>query len=254
MKKQLTIDEEHQIRLEMLVEIDQFCRKHGLKYQLAYGTLLGAIRHNGFIPWDDDADLLMPLPDLLRLKAIFSSENLYYCDVDTWKHYQYVFSRIVHKQTYSKVGLFSKDYGVFIDVYPAIGVPSNQNERNIFCKEANAMRQRYLKMGSMVRNLSLISPLKTIPGYDSFMKKHRDFLYNSTPYETAEVFLHYCGPISDFFTFDVFEELIDIDFEGYKFLAPNRYDEILTQKYGDYMKLPPLEDRHPYHGAKIYWK
>lgn len=254
MSKMLTLEQEHQVRLEMLIEFDQFCRTHNLRYQLAYGTLLGAIRHHGFIPWDDDADLLMPLPDFLKLKEVFSSEKLQYCDIDTWKHFDYAFSRIVYKNTYSKQGLFIKSYGVFIDIYPVIGLPSGEIAKYKFYTDVNAMRKKYLRMASIVRNLAYISPVRNFPGFDSFMKKHRDLLLFSTSYEEANSYLHYCGPIRDIFEFDVFEELIDVEFEGCMFLAPKRYHEILTQRYNNYMELPPIEERKPYHGAKIYWK
>ena len=69
--KEITLEERKQIQLRMLIEIDAFCRKHNIRYSLAYGTLIGAIRHKGFIPWDDDVDIMMPLPDMLRFKELW---------------------------------------------------------------------------------------------------------------------------------------------------------------------------------------
>lgn len=74
--KEITLEERKQIQLRMLIEIDAFCRKHNIRYSLAYGTLIGAIRHKGFIPWDDDVDIMMPLPDMLRFKELFKSETM----------------------------------------------------------------------------------------------------------------------------------------------------------------------------------
>ena len=70
-KNAITLDERKQIQLEMLIEIDKFCREHNIKYMLAYGTLIGAVRHKGYIPWDDDVDISMPLEDILRFKNEF---------------------------------------------------------------------------------------------------------------------------------------------------------------------------------------
>ena len=124
MKQKITLEERKKIQLEMLVEIDKFCREHNIKYMLAFGTLLGAIRHKGYIPWDDDVDISMPLEDMLRFKKEFKSDKLKYCDVDTEPNYAFPFSRIAHKQTYSKCGMIAKSYGVCIDLYPTIEVSS----------------------------------------------------------------------------------------------------------------------------------
>ena len=67
-RKQISLEEKKSIQLEMLKEIDAFCRNNNIKYSLAFGTLIGAVRHKGFIPWDDDVDIMMPLPDMLRFR------------------------------------------------------------------------------------------------------------------------------------------------------------------------------------------
>ena len=123
MKKQaIALDERKKIQLEMLKEIDAFCRTNDIRYSLAFGTLLGAIRHKGFIPWDDDVDIMMPLPDMFKFKRLFYSNNLKYCDVDTENHYDFPFSRIAYKPTYRQRGLIFQSYGVCIDLYPVISI------------------------------------------------------------------------------------------------------------------------------------
>ena len=101
----LKVSEIKEIQLEMLDEVDSFCRKNSIKYSLAFGTLLGAIRHKGYIPWDDDMDIVMPLPDMLRFKKEFRSKLLKYCDIETEPNYEFSFSRITYTPTYSRKGL-----------------------------------------------------------------------------------------------------------------------------------------------------
>ena len=82
MKQEISFEEKKRIQLEMLDEIDAFCRANNIRYSIAFGTLLGAVRHKGFIPWDDDVDIMMPLPDLMRFKQMFKSNTIDYLDVD----------------------------------------------------------------------------------------------------------------------------------------------------------------------------
>ena len=94
--RRLTTDDIRALQLEMMDEIDAFCRANGIRYALAFGTMLGAIRHKGFIPWDDDMDIIMPLEDMMLFKKKFQSNTIQYLDIDTCKHYDYHFSRVAH--------------------------------------------------------------------------------------------------------------------------------------------------------------
>ncbi len=141
-KRQITLEERKSVQLEMLKEIDAFCRAKDIKYSLAFGTLLGAIRHKGFIPWDDDVDIMMPLPDMLRFKELFHSDSMKYCDVDTEKHFEYGFSRIANVKTYNKRGLIAKAYGICIDVYPMVSVPLDSEKNELFFKKASELNRR----------------------------------------------------------------------------------------------------------------
>ena len=137
MKKEISLDERKQIQLEMLDEIDAFCRKHKIRYTLAYGTLIGAIRHKGFIPWDDDVDLLMPLPDMLRFKKEFKSEKIRFCDVDTEPYYEYPFPRLAYNETYRKEGIVATSYGINIDLYYLISMDPDREKTESFFEGAN---------------------------------------------------------------------------------------------------------------------
>lgn len=256
MTKLITFEEKRQIQLEMLKEIHEFCIKNSIRYSLAFGTLLGAVRHKGFIPWDDDMDIMMPLPDLLRLKNEFKSNSIKICDVDTQKHYEYAFPRIAHNNSYSKKGLVWKTYGVNIDLYTMVSIPDYLNQQNYYFDKVASFNTKNLRRwrSFIIRHF----PLTSIPFFDKAIKNYRNYYFYHIPYGSTNTYYMIAGPlkIRDKFIFkkDIFEETILLPFEGNSFCAIKCYDEFLTKRYGDYMQLPPENERHPYHGGKYYWK
>ena len=258
MKAPISFVERKKIQLEMLIEIDDFCRNHNIHYILAFGTLLGAIRHKGYIPWDDDVDISMPYEDLLRFKNEFKSDKLKYCDIDTEKYYDFPFSRVCYLPTYSKYGLICKSYGLSIDVYPLIEVSNSDEIISKQLKTAKKLvsRRIFVKKlrGFIIRHL----PVNTIPFYKQINSVYRDFLFNEMRVVGGGRFFFIAGLLELFkqhsLDFNPFDELIEVDFENHKFYGPARYDEYLSTRYGDYMKLPPENQRHPYHGEHYYWK
>lgn len=254
-KTPITLDERKIIQLEMLDEIDAFCRNHNIRYSLAFGTLIGAIRHKGYIPWDDDVDLIMPLPDMLKFKEIFESEKLAYADIDTIPNYEFHFSRIYYLPTYRKRGLLEKSYGVNIDLYPVVGMPDTEEEIQQFLKDIDPLYQKKLKLVTKRYRWIRYLPFVFVPGYKSTIRKLRDIILFRYPYETAKNYLH-AGSMRrvNILDFDVFDGLIDVEFEGHTFQSMARYHEYLTHCFGDYMQFPPEDQRHPYHGGTYYWK
>ena len=258
MKKEISFDERRNIQLDMLKEIDTFCRKNNIKYSIAYGTLLGAVRHKGFIPWDDDVDIMMPLPDMLRFKQQFKSKTLKFCDVDTEPHYSYSFPRITHTGTFSKAGLSFMTYGICIDVYTFVSIPDNKSEQDLFFSEAEVLSKKRLSFLRWDSRFRHFLPIKVLPGSDNVVRRFRDFLLNTFEYGSFGTYFVISGPlaIKDKMIYDVdlFEKLIEVEFEGSKFLSVAQYDLFLKKRYGDYMQLPPEDQRHPYHGGHYYWK
>lgn len=256
--RQISLEQRKQIQLQMLIEIDEFCRAHNIKYMLAFGTLLGAIRHKGYIPWDDDVDISMPLDDMIRFKNEFKSENLKYSDIDTEKYYEWTFSRITHKHTYNKTGIICKSYGVNIDLYPTFEVSSSDAKNKNIISRLMTPSKWYCRFIKLRRRIIRVLPLTSIPGFHKVVSRYRSLIHELLHCKDGGSFHCDAGPLEQFqlhtFDFNPFEDTVEVDFEGHKFIAPAKYHEYLTRRYGDYMKLPPEDQRHPYHGGKYFWK
>lgn len=258
-KKPIPLDEQKKIRLEILKEIDIFCRENDIRYSLAFGTLLGAVRHQGFIPWDDDLDIMMPLPDLLRLKSLFHSDKIEFCDIDTMSNYRCAFANLGYKATYRKEGIIGSFFGVGIDVLPYIGVSDDVSVRDAFFKKAEKFQKTRIDFLVWQSRLLKILPIKSILGFKKAIKNYRDYLYfNSLPYDKAKAFYVIALPLEKrdkcIFSKDLFDGFVDLNFEGIRVQCIEQYDFFLTQVYGDYMQLPPIEERVPHHGQTYYWK
>lgn len=253
--KRITPDEVKVVQLDMLREIDAYCRNNNIHYSLSYGTLLGAIRHKGYIPWDDDVDLIMPYPDLLRFKREFKSDKLKVLDIDTYDYYEWWFPRICHKNTYSKSGKFGTWYGINIDLYPVLGMVEDVEEIKKYMEKGTQLQKTAFNYINWYRRELKYTPFRFLPGYKKVIKRIHDYS-RMYPFEGAKKYFHVGGPFKmyEIFDYDVFSTLIDVDFENCSFLAPKRYDDYLKQVYGDYMTPPPEDQRHPYHGGVYYWK
>ena len=257
-KKPISIEERKVVQLEMLKEIDAFCRKNNIKYSLAFGTLLGAVRHKGFIPWDDDVDIMMPLPDMLRFKEIFHSKSMAYCDLDTDKYFQFAFARIANTSTYSQTGLICESYGICIDLYPVVAIPFDIESQTLYFNKACQL-EKYCDFLNKWRSRAIrYLPVKSIPFYRGSVRKLSNHLRYSYQYEKSKMFYIIAGPINLHHTmtynFDMFSKTIEMEFEGILFQVISEYDKFLSLRYGDYMTPPPEDKRHPYHGFQNFWK
>ncbi len=267
---QLNDSEIKQISLEILLEVDKFCRNHSIRYFLSYGTLLGAIRHQGFIPWDDDIDIVMPREDYEKFIALYSSEeNSKYkiVTMETDAYYHLPFMKLMDPSTLKVEAIdnYSDVRGIEIDIFPLDGLSDNYSKA---CKQLRKT-QLILKL----RNLSLYKGhgsknLFTFSFKLFFTKycKYRGFKYWL---KKAEVIAkkykfnqcEYVGNIStldygnrQIFKKEFFLDSVDVIFEGHYFKAPKEYKYILEQLYGNYMELPPIDKQvshHDFYSIKI---
>lgn len=259
-RKELSLDERKKLQLEMLKVIDAFCRKNNIKYALSCGTLIGAVRHKGFIPWDDDVDITMLYPDILRFRNLFRSENLKYCDIETEPNYGFHFSQIVSKKTYSQSGIH-KSYGVCIDLYPIIECSNDMDELHRLVDKGNILLRKRLSFMKWLYRIKKYTPFSSIPGYRKAVRDYYNFMINEVQCIGGGFYYQMGGPLvgksNNFFhnlwRFNPMELIIETQFENTSFYIPARYDEFLTTRYGNYMQLPPENQRFPYHGGHYYW-
>lgn len=266
--KELSIEELKSLQVEMLCRIDEFCNKNNIKYSLAFGTLIGAIRHKGYIPWDDDIDIVMPRTDYnLFIKTFNGSyENLYLLAPELNRNFYAPYANVCDNRTLLLEGLNGHrgiEMGVKIDVFPVDGTPPNEIDyRNlvnylIHIKYIMAIKRQVLSLFHP-KSFVIVSFYKMVYAFTSYincqqiiMNKIRLYPYEESEYVDTIVF-----PVYKYNRLlkSVFEEYIDVEFEGHMFKAIKEYDIYLKKIYGDYMKLPPVEKRIPHHGFTALWK
>lgn len=240
---------------EILDVIHQICVDHGLRYSLAYGTLIGAVRHQGFIPWDDDIDIIMPRDDYEQLLKIWQSEapkgyilQNSRTDLDFSQNFTKI--RKDHTTFLQSESERDKSYhkGIFVDIFPGDRVaPSKLGKTIQFCACAvNLLYSRGFPSGSgglvsFAEKILLKLPEKKYPSYRSRAEK----IIRKWNHNTA---LQFVFPSTiefsrKYHSADLFEHLKMIEFNGKQYLCVADSDAMLRRDYGDYMQLPPEEER-----------
>lgn len=253
-------------QLDMLIEVDRICKLHNIKYCIIAGTLLGAVRHKGYIPWDDDADVAMLREDYEKFRAACEKDldqnKFYFQDHVVTEGYRWGFGRVRRENTeFVRYGQEHMPYksGVFIDVFPLDGVPDNRILRGIHNFIGFTIRKtlwsevgRKTDKSGMMRGIySILSkiPRKAVFSiYDKFVR-----LSNFKETELVRI-LTFPTPKGRPYGYKRcwYAELKDIVFEGYTFPGAKDADGYLTYKFGNYMQLPPVEARRGHHPVSKY--
>ncbi|MBR4246586.1 MAG: LicD family protein [Treponema sp.] len=269
--KPVSIEELKAMQLEILKAIDDFCKKHLLSYSLCGGSLLGAIRHKGYIPWDDDIDIMMPRPDYEKFSSLFNENvsgntNLKFITCDNDIQYFQPFGKVVDMRTFmtNSYDRPVDSLGVNIDIFPCDGLPNNDAERDLYwkriAKAKNWNTLFYQKKNDkekgckkIIRRILFVFfrflPANTYAKKLNKMAMKNDF--DTSRYVACSVFGY--GRKEEM-PKSVFDSFVELDFEDEKFNAMQGYEIYLTNLYGNYMKVPPLEKQVPKHDFEVYWR
>lgn len=262
------------ISLDILKDVHSFCVNNNIKYTLQGGTLLGAIRHKGFIPWDDDIDIAMPRQDYERFINTYKSEKGYQvfsrelpASEDVFISYARICEMDLTVVDDSAYKWNLRKTGVWIDLFPLDGVEDNIVKRKKSCQKIHFIwkmcllrRYKYSNFSNIkVFSLKLWMYLKKLFSFiipDSIFDFHiancRMILYGATSYYSNLAFMHYKN--REWHKVKVLNDVEMVDFCNYKFYVMKGYHEALKEKYGDYMKLPPVEEQVAGHSLnKYYW-
>ncbi|MBR4183150.1 MAG: LicD family protein [Lachnospiraceae bacterium] len=264
MKREINVEELKQIQINILDYVAAFCDENNIKYWINSGTLLGAVRHGGYIPWDDDIDLGMLREDYDRFISTYSDPtgrfSLIGYEADGITPVSFL--KVIDNNTV----LYEPDetglrIAVYIDIFVYDNAPESLDEvermydvRDNYFRLINSQNDKTWPEGMLHKASMLLYRLRKVyfKGRCYYVKK---MIVNAKRYNTGE-----CARVGDFLAFlrftcdkDVLSEMTEIAFEGKKYKAPKRYDEWLTAMYGDYMTLPPVEERVSHHKFKAYY-
>ncbi len=250
MREITSLSEIQTLELNIFRKVDRFCRDNHIKYFLDGGTLLGAIRHKGFIPWDDDIDIYMPRKDYQKFKELFPQLNedkeLQVVSWDTKTFYGRPMAKVIDLRTVLIETNYHGDdpLGVFIDIFPLDGVPSKALWR--------FFHEKYLHFLKRLLYMKLIYP-KSLPLSSKQICRWMEDSAKSTDYNSADIITCYAS-FFKVFKKECFDDVIELPFCDIQAYVPVGYDEILKELYGDYMKLPPESQRIPRHEFTLYWR
>lgn len=259
----IPINEMKQIELEIMDEVDSVCRKNNLQYFLAYGSCLGAVRHGGFIPWDDDMDIVMMREDYESFLKIFDKDKTKdYLQIVSYrdKSAPCPFTKIVNKKTWVEERYSESKHGsgIWVDVFPLDKVSKKNNKHQFrLCKRNSVFHYLTITKPSTGTNISIriakkiLCPIFKLLGPYYFAKKIDEYAksYKGESEYVADMTAEYDAEKIMKKSFFV---PIEWDFEGHTYFIPKDYKELLAIWYGDWKTLPP-ESQREQHACNAYY-
>ena len=264
-KKEINLPELKKIQIDILNCVADYCEKNSINYFLACGTLLGSVRHGGYIPWDDDIDICMLRKDFnLFINSFNSFSHRYKCySIDNNKSFYTPYAKVLDLQTILREeGQAGIEGSINIDIFVYDNAPDNDKtvkkmfkKRDIYRTLSNCRRESDFSSYSFYKRilLTILHYLLFIFPRHYFIKKISDNSKRYINLATKRVgnFLSYSKKVFDKHIFEDYEYGM---FEGKKYRIPIGYNEYLNNFYGNYMELPPESKRVSHHAFKAYWK
>lgn len=262
MVRKINLEELKKIELDILDYVVSICEENSLIYFLDSGTLLGAVRHHGFIPWDDDIDIIMPRCDYIKLEKLIPQDGKYkILSMHNNSSYYYPFMKVVDSETMlNEYDVKPIDgLGVYIDVFPVDGFPNEEHNRMKFQKKVwfyriaecySVMRKKPCGLDKLFKYY-----LFKLIGWKSLLKKVEELATKYDCYETK--YANCVVATSNKFRSvpsEIYQNKTKLVFEGKEYCVPKEYDYYLNLLYGNYMKLPPIEERVSNHNFEAYYK
>lgn len=268
----IQLEELKKIELRILKEIHKICIDNGFRYSLCGGTLLGAVRHGGFIPWDDDIDIFMPRPDYNRFISYCKDHEtpfrLIANEIDV--NYSYLFAKAIDPNTCINElngNRTQVDLGVYVDIFPIDGLAENYEQAKRVFKKSHFEREllvsyNWKKFFRSKTHSMIYEPIRFVFYLMSRCVNPKKIIariqakYPSNAFDETQYAGVICGGyrLKEILPTKVFLDFDKIIFEGYEFMAIKDWRTYLSSIYGDFMQLPPEEKRVAHHTFEAYYK
>lgn len=267
--KKIELEELKKLQVECLQFIHDFCKKNNIRYSVSGGTLLGAVRHKGYIPWDDDIDIMLPRPDYEKFCSAFNADNnsqfKVFCSYNDPQWFL-PFAKVVNTKTFMKEWYDKPvdNMGVYVDVFPIDGLPNDEIKREKYW--SFIARRKTISTCVYQKNYEKEKGVKKILRrilYNLFSFKKQNFYANKlhkmgmkNPFENSFYVANslYGYHKKETMPGNLFDKFVEVKFEGKEFMAVSDWNTYLTNLFGDYMKLPPVEQQVSNHHYEVWWR
>ncbi len=259
--RELSLNEIQEYSLRVLENIHDFCVNHGIHYSLAYGTLIGAVRHKGFIPWDDDIDVIMTRDNFERFLNEYESTDQFKLISPYNKESYIAFARVCdNKETLvlNRTPWCKCETGIWVDIFPMDAIDDNEESHKKRYKKIHNKwaylsiprggKSNFSRQWGAIGNIKVL--LKKIISFNGFhlrnnVEKYLNLINDKSFFESSHCAQLACCDEYGFYEKKDFEKYTTLEFEGHKLCVIKEYDKVLRSLYGDYMQLPPIEDQQP---------